>query len=66
MKNPQKIKFQIDAEGNIEFEIQGIKGSGCDQLAEKFAELGEIELGRQTSEFYERDVEQGLASKTGR
>ena len=64
MKNPQKIKFRIDREGNIEFEIQGVKGSGCDQLAEKFAELGELELGEQTSEYYEKELGQHLSSRT--
>jgi hypothetical protein len=66
MKNPPKIKFRIDREGNIEFEIQGVKGSGCDQLAEKFAELGELELKDKTAEYYEKEVAQRLSSRTGR
>jgi hypothetical protein len=66
MTNPPKIKFRIDREGNIEFEIRGVKGSGCDQLAEKFAELGELELKDKTVEYYEKEVSQRLSSRTGR
>jgi hypothetical protein len=66
MKASQKIRFRIDKAGNIRFEIHGIKGSGCDQLAKAFEELGELKLGEKTSEYYERDVRQNLSAKSSR
>lgn len=62
-KTPQKVRFRIDAEGNIEYDIQGIKGSGCEELAKRFEELGKQEHGKKTAEYYEKEVEEKLRTR---
>lgn len=61
-----RISIRIDEEGNVELEIQGVKGKGCEKLAEMFKELGDVELGCKTSEFYEEPkLAEKVRSKDG-
>lgn len=53
----QEIEFTIHADGKVEYTIRGIKGSGCDNLADLFSTLGETTETRTTGEYYEQPPE---------
>ena len=49
----REIEFTIDEEGNIEIDLQGFDGQGCQSLADKIAKaLGKVTTREQKQEFY--------------
>ncbi len=47
-----EIEFIIKPDGHVEFTIKGVKGKHCLSIAELFKVLGETELDRPTTEYY--------------
>lgn len=50
----EKIRFVIDREGNIEMDIFGIQGHGCDQVVKLFESLGTLQKNNPKKEYYEQ------------
>lgn len=61
----QEIEFTIHPDGKVEYTIRGIKGSGCEELEALFKELGQTQVSKPTSEFYEIPPEQHTRQYTG-
>lgn len=50
----QNITIRISKDGSCNFDLKGVKGKGCAELAKKLATaLGAVEKMEATSEFYE-------------
>ena len=57
MANKKEIEFSIDKDGNISFEVKGIKGPDCLEETKDIEEaLGKVTDREKTSEFYQEDV----------
>ena len=48
------IEVAIDAEGEIETEVKGITGPGCEEATKWLEELGEVKEHRHTSDYDKR------------
>jgi hypothetical protein len=56
---PHEIEFTIDADGNVEFDIQGYHGKGCTEIADQFAKaLGKKTTQKIKAEFHKPEVKQ--------
>ena len=62
-----EIEITIDKEGNISYEVKGIKGKSCIE-ATKFLDesLGEVVERKHSREFYEHPVRRGTQIRRGR
>lgn len=56
VKETEKIRFVITADGKISLDILGIQGSSCDQIVKIFEELGIIQQNQPKKEYYEQSV----------
>ena len=54
------IVANIDEEGNVTFEVKGIKGPGCERALEPFEKLGQVVEERKTPEYYQAEVSIGV------
>ena len=54
------IVANIDEEGNVTFEVKGIKGPGCERALEPFEKLGQVVEDRKTPEYYQAEVSIGV------
>lgn len=54
----REMKITIGKDGNVSYEVKGVKGEGCKDLT-KFLDdaLGEVKSSDNTTEFYEGDVQ---------
>lgn len=60
----ESIEFTIKPDGDVEFVIKGIKGSGCEQVSTTLARsLGSVEQKRKTPEYYERPVDTRIVGR---
>ncbi len=51
--NPShKIKVEIDTQGNIHAEVQGVEGNLCELLSAFLREMGDVIEDRKTSDYY--------------
>ena len=50
-----EIIVEIDTEGNIKGEVQGIAGSACEKLSSWLDELGNVTQDKKTSDFFKDD-----------
>ena len=50
----------IDEEGNVTFEVKGIKGTGCERVLEPFEKLGQVVEECKTPEYYQAEVDIGV------
>ncbi len=57
MPKKQEIEFTISPEGKVEFTVKGVKGSGCEEIAKAFEQVGEVEAREKTAEYYEKEDE---------
>jgi len=55
------IKVTIDEEGNVAFEVKGIKGPGCEEVLRPFEKLGLVVEEQKTPEYYQTEV--GIATQ---
>lgn len=56
MARKVELEIQISPAGEVEFEVKGIKGKGCLDLAKQFEEaLGEVTERKRKSEFYQTE-----------
>ena len=62
----EEIEFTIHPDGNVEYTIRGIKGTGCEQLTDVFKSLGQTVVSRPTGEYYETPPETKTTQRTGR
>jgi len=53
----QEIEVFIDADGNVELQVRGVKGEGCLDLTRQLEESlgGQVERRKMTPEAYQRD-----------
>ena len=54
------ITVNIDQEGNVTFEVKGIKGAGCEKVLKPFEKLGQVVEERKTPEYYQAEVGIGV------
>lgn len=55
----KEIEFTIDEDGNVEIDLQGFEGKGCEKLSEQLAKaLGNTTFRRKKKEFYKTVVKQ--------
>jgi len=55
----QEIEFTISPSGDVEYEISGMRGKGCAEVADQFAKaLGKKVKEKLKREYYEQPVEQ--------
>jgi hypothetical protein len=55
MAQKQEIQFTIGPDGKIAFSVRGVKGSGCEAIAQAFEALGKVEVRERSAEYYEQD-----------
>ena len=60
----QEIKVTISREGEISYEVRGIKGRGCKELTRAIDALGNLRETKTTGEYCQ--VDQGQQLKQGR
>lgn len=54
-----EIEFLVDVEGNTTFEVSGMRGKGCAEVADQFAKaLGKKVKEKLKREYYEQPIEQ--------
>ena len=54
-----EIEITIDNQGNVSYEVKGLKGKGCIESTKFLDEaLGEVKERKHTREFYEENVRQ--------
>ena len=59
MAEKSEIEFTIDKNGNIAFEVKGLKGPQCLKETEEIEKaLGKVVNREKTSEYYQTDVQQ--------
>lgn len=49
----EEIEFTLHPDGQVEYTVKGVKGTGCEQLTELFGELGKTVVSKPTGEYYE-------------
>ena len=54
----KQIIINIEPDGNVNFEVQGVKGPECLNLTKFLEELGEVETRTYTSEYHDSEVHQ--------
>ena len=53
--NSQEIEITILPDGRIEYTINGVKGSACEEISALLEKLGKVEGDERTGEYYEDD-----------
>jgi hypothetical protein len=48
----KKLEIIIDKTGSVKLEIKGFFGNNCENIAEKFAQLGQLKEKEYTEEYY--------------
>ena len=51
--NSQEIEITILPDGRVEYRIQGVKGSACEEISALLEQLGKVEQAERTGEYYE-------------
>jgi hypothetical protein len=51
----EEIEIEILPDGTVEYTIQGVKGSACEDISALLEQLGRVEQAERTSEYYERE-----------
>lgn len=52
----EEVEITIDKEGNVSFEVKGVKGRGCEALTKKLEEgLGKVTRRKHKKEWYIRE-----------
>jgi hypothetical protein len=52
--NNGEIMVTIDDDGNVSYEVKGVKGSGCEELTKELdAELGTVLENKKLPEFFQ-------------
>ena len=59
----QEIEFVIKPNGDVEFTVKGVKGTGCEGLAKLFDDLGKKTSDRHTAEYYEKEGSAGIRAR---
>ncbi len=62
----EEIEFTLHPDGQVEYTVKGVKGTGCEQLTELFSQLGKTAISKPTSEYYEVPPEINAKQITGR
>ena len=60
------ITFTINAEGDVEYSIDGIKGTGCEELTKLFENLGDTIEEKNTAEYYQKEVDHMIKTRYGK
>lgn len=50
-----EIRIKVDNEGNIEAEVNGVKGKGCEKLLEGLLRGGKVKEEKLKSEYYQTE-----------
>jgi len=50
------IKVTIDEEGNVSFDVHGIKGPGCTTVLKPFEQLGQVVEEHKKPEYFQAEV----------
>ncbi|MFC1705216.1 DUF2997 domain-containing protein [Planctomycetota bacterium] len=59
MAEKHEIDITIDDDGNVSFEVKGVKGKRCHEITKELVEaLGVVIKSENTSEFYQTDTQQ--------
>ena len=54
----KKIKFKIDADGNVELDVEGAQGKECESMTEPFEKaLGFTQSTTFKDSYYQEDVQ---------
>ncbi len=60
MATKHEIDITIDDDGNVSFEVKGVKGKKCLEITKELEEaLGIVKDRRKTGEYYETEVTYG-------
>lgn len=52
----EEIKVTIDEEGDVSFEVKGVKGRGCEKLTRKLEEdLGKVTRRKHKAEYFQQE-----------
>ena len=51
------IKVTIDEEGNVSFDVHGIKGPGCTTVLKPFEQFGQVVEEHKKPEYYQAEVD---------
>ncbi len=58
MADKLEIDFTIDDDGNVSFEVKGVKGKKCLEITKEIEEaLGVVVNREHTGEYYQQEVE---------
>lgn len=58
MAEKHEIQFTIDDDGNVSFEVKGVKGKKCLEITKDIEEaLGVVVNREHTGEYYQQEVE---------
>ena len=59
MAQKHEIEFTIDDNGNVSFEVKGVKGSKCLEITKEIEEVLGLVVNREhTAEYYQTEVQQ--------
>ena len=50
------ITVTIDEEGNVSFDVHGLKGPGCTTVLKPFEQLGQVVEEKKKPEYYQAEV----------
>ena len=60
----QEVEFTIKPDGAVEFTVKGVKGRACEDVAKLFGELGKTVRDENTAEYYEREGQTSIRTRT--
>ena len=59
----EKIVVTISADGSVEVDVKGVKGTSCKDLTKFLEDMGTTDKTKVTDEYYERDFEPKVTIK---
>jgi hypothetical protein len=61
----QEIEILVHPDGRVEYTIQGVKGSACENISALLEQLGRVEQEERTSEYYDYGEDGHLTLHSG-
>ncbi len=65
MVSKQEVELTIKPDGTVELTVKGVKGQACEDVAKLFGELGTTTRDERTAEYYEREGQTNVRTRTG-
>ena len=59
----EEIRVVVKADGTVEYEVRGVKGTSCTEMTKFLDSLGESVLLCHTDEYHEQEVEEHVEIK---